>query len=60
MPIPDPALLAFCRSQAPWLRETIEALVTLESPSDQKAAVPLGDWLVADEDGIVVMTAKAG
>lgn len=39
MQIPDPALLAYCRSQAPWLRETIEALVTLESPSDQKAAV---------------------
>jgi glutamate carboxypeptidase len=31
-------LLDFCRSQATWVRETVEALVTLESPSDNKAA----------------------
>src|SRR3954471_19337470 len=31
-------LLDFCRSQARWVRETVEALVTLESPSDNKAA----------------------
>src|SRR4026209_474123 len=34
-----PELLAFCNSQAAWLRETIEVLVRLESPSDDKAAV---------------------
>ena len=34
-----PELFAFCNSQAAWLRETIEALVRLESPSDDKAAV---------------------
>src|SRR3954468_5120677 len=31
-------LLDFCRSHATWVRETVEALVTLESPSDNKAA----------------------
>jgi len=31
-------LLDFCRSHATWVRETLEALVTLESPSDNKAA----------------------
>ncbi len=39
MPLPFQALLAYCQSEAPWLRQTIEALVTLESPSDEKAAV---------------------
>lgn len=32
-------LLDFCRSQAPWVREVVETLVLLESPSDNKAAV---------------------
>jgi glutamate carboxypeptidase len=32
-------LLDFCRSQAGWVRETLETLVSLESPSDDKAAV---------------------
>ncbi len=32
-------LLAFCRDHEPWLLQTIEALVTLESPTDNKAAV---------------------
>jgi glutamate carboxypeptidase len=32
-------LLRFCESQRPWLLETIRALVSLESPSDDKAAV---------------------
>lgn len=32
-------LLDFCRSQSAWVRETVEALVNLESPSDNKAAV---------------------
>jgi glutamate carboxypeptidase len=32
-------LLEFCRAEAPWLRRTVEALVRLESPSDDKAAV---------------------
>lgn len=32
-------LLDFCRSQAGWVRETVETLVRLESPSDDKAAV---------------------
>jgi glutamate carboxypeptidase len=32
-------LLEFCRAEAPWLRQTVEALVRLESPSDDKAAV---------------------
>ena len=31
--------LAFCRAEAHWLRQTIERLVTLESPSHDKAAV---------------------
>ena len=35
----DLELLAFCRSQEAWLRETVEALVRLESPSDDKTAV---------------------
>ena len=33
------ALLEFCERQADWLRETIEDLVRLESPSTDKAAV---------------------
>ena len=33
------AIRAFCLSQRDWLVETIEALVRLESPSDDKAAV---------------------
>lgn len=32
-------LLAFCEGQLPWLLETIEALVRLESPTTDKAAV---------------------
>ena len=32
-------LLDFCRAEAPWVRETVEALVRLESPSDDKPAV---------------------
>ena len=32
-------LLAFCDSEAAWLHESIEALVRLESPSDDKVAV---------------------
>jgi glutamate carboxypeptidase len=32
-------LLAFCESETAWVRDTIEALVRLESPSDDKAAV---------------------
>lgn len=32
-------LADFCRDQQDWLLETIEALVTLESPTDDKAAV---------------------
>lgn len=32
-------LLAFCESETAWLRDTLEALVRLESPSDDKAAV---------------------
>ena len=39
MALPYRDLLAFCKSQDAWLRETIEALVRLESPSDDKAAV---------------------
>jgi glutamate carboxypeptidase len=31
-------LLAWCRSQQPWVREVIEALVRLESPSTDSAA----------------------
>jgi glutamate carboxypeptidase len=34
-----PNLLEWCRAEAPWLRERIEALVRLESPSTDKAAV---------------------
>jgi glutamate carboxypeptidase len=33
-----PSLLSWCKSQSSWLRETIEALVRLESPSTDKAA----------------------
>jgi glutamate carboxypeptidase len=33
------ALLRFCASQAAWVRETVEALVRLESPSTDKSAV---------------------
>src|SRR5512134_1951216 len=45
----DPAsLLAFCDARAGWLRETIEALVRLESPStDKPAADRCGDELAA-------------
>ncbi|HVC19001.1 MAG TPA: M20 family metallopeptidase [Vicinamibacterales bacterium] len=32
-------LLAFCRSEQPWLLDTIESLVRLESPTTDKAAV---------------------
>jgi glutamate carboxypeptidase len=37
--IPSRALLAYCERQGEWLRETIERLVRLESPSTDKAAV---------------------
>ena len=30
---------AFCESQNAWVRKTVETLVRLESPSDDKAAV---------------------
>ncbi|MGQ0735730.1 MAG: M20 family metallopeptidase [Acidobacteriota bacterium] len=44
----DPrTILDFCRDQHAWLLETIEALVRLESPTDDKAAVDrCGDELV--------------
>lgn len=32
-------LLAFCQAEQPWLRELIDTLVGLESPSDDKEAV---------------------
>jgi glutamate carboxypeptidase len=32
-------LLRYCQAEQPWLRELIETLVRLESPSDNKAAV---------------------
>ena len=32
-------LLSWCEAEQPWLRETIEALVRLESPSHDRAAV---------------------
>jgi glutamate carboxypeptidase len=35
----SPDLLAWCEAQRGWLRETIETLVGLESPSTDKAAV---------------------
>lgn len=34
-----PHLLEYCRQQRPWLVETIEALVRIESPTHDKAAV---------------------
>ena len=38
---PDRAqrLMAFCQSEASWLRHAIETLVSFESPSDDKLAV---------------------
>jgi glutamate carboxypeptidase len=39
MALPYRDLLTYCQSQNAWLRETIEALVRLESPSHDKAAV---------------------
>jgi glutamate carboxypeptidase len=39
MPTTQNDLLSWCKSQQPWLVETIGALVRLESPSDDKAAV---------------------
>jgi glutamate carboxypeptidase len=37
---PSPSeLLDWCRAEAGWLRQAVEALVALESPSDEKAAV---------------------
>ena len=38
-PNDSPDLLAWCEGQRGWLRETIETLVGLESPSTDKAAV---------------------
>lgn len=32
-------LVRFCEAESAWVRETVEALVRLESPSDDKAAV---------------------
>jgi len=32
-------ILRFCEAESPWVREAVEALVRLESPSDDKAAV---------------------
>ena len=41
-------LLTWCRDEERWLRETIETLVRLESPSTDKAAVDrCGDELAA-------------
>jgi glutamate carboxypeptidase len=34
-------LLAYCETEQPWLRELLESLVRLESPSDNKLAVDL-------------------
>jgi glutamate carboxypeptidase len=34
-----PELLPYCEAEQPWLREFLESLVRLESPSDDKAAV---------------------
>src|SRR4029450_10946639 len=34
-------LLAYCEAEQPWLRELLESLVRLESPSDNKLAVDL-------------------
>src|SRR5688572_8345959 len=39
MPTTQDDLLSWCTSQQAWLLETIGALVRLESPSDDKAAV---------------------
>jgi glutamate carboxypeptidase len=39
MALPYRDLLTYCQSQESWLRETIETLVRLESPSHDKAAV---------------------
>jgi glutamate carboxypeptidase len=39
MALPYRDLLTYCQSQNAWLRETIEALVRVESPSHDKAAV---------------------
>ncbi len=39
MALPYRDLLTYCQSQDAWLRETIDALVRLESPSHDKAAV---------------------
>lgn len=42
------ALLTFCRGEESWLVDTIEALVRLESPSSDKAAVDrCGDAIVS-------------
>jgi glutamate carboxypeptidase len=41
-------LLAFCESERGWLRETTESLVSLESPTPDKAAVDrCGDYLAS-------------
>jgi glutamate carboxypeptidase len=37
--IPPPTLVDYCRRHERWLLETIEALVAIESPTDDKAAV---------------------
>src|SRR6476661_8844738 len=39
MALPYRDLLTYCQSQNAWLRETTEALVRLQSPSHDKAAV---------------------
>src|SRR6266550_4260828 len=39
MALPYRDLLTYCQSQNAWVRETIEALVRLESPSHDKVAV---------------------
>src|SRR5690242_6250069 len=39
MPDDSQRFLDFCWSQTEWVRQTAESLVTLESPSDNKAAV---------------------
>ena len=53
MPIDLSDLLAWCESERAWLRQTIETLVALESPSTDKAAVDrCGDELASRLRGI--------
>lgn len=48
MPDVSQALLTYCRGEEPWLLDTIDAIVRLESPSTDKAAVDrCGDAIAA-------------